>query len=625
MNKSRSCARLALCLGLCSAAFAQAPGKDSGAPRLHLPPPAKLNFQNSPRFHELMRGGNLYLSLSDALALAMENNLDIELSRYYMPVAENELLRAKGGGFLKGLSYDILQGPTGVGGPAGPVLTGAATATLTQNGVTIGGNALETGALGETIGSYSLQGEIAQSNGTPVPVFDPALVGQFNWAHQTTPETNTVTTGTATSVTNSLLANAGIQQGFGSGGQVSLGFNNSHQSLNSLRSGYTPFTNSNLGLTVTQPLLRGFGLALNRRFIAIARNEQRITSLLFRLQLSATVYGVIRLYTDLVALHEVVSVKQESVALAEKLLADTKAQVEEGTLAPIEMTRSNALVYSSRQDLINATGQLEEQEAILKNFLTKRGNEDPEVQAARVIPTDPLNIPEREEIRPLQDLIAEAMENRPDLRQAGLQIANSEIGLKGARNALLPEVDLVGVAQNNGLAGVANPLAPGANTTYSGGYGDVLDQLLTRKYPTYAIGVQVTLPIRNRIAEADLARDELQLRQSQIRQRQLLNQARLQVEDALIAMRRARSSYEAAVQARVLQQQSLEAEQVKFEVGASTSFFVIQYESLLAQTKSTEVAAKSAYVKARAALHYATGRILEANHVSMDGAARRRS
>jgi outer membrane protein TolC len=284
------------------------------------------------------------------------------------------------------------------------------------------------------------------------------------------------------------------------------------------------------------------------------------------------------------------------------------------------MTRANALVFSSRQDLINSRGLLEEQEAILKNLLTRRGNEDPEVQEATIVPTDPLTIPDKEEVRPIQDLVAEALASRPDLGQAGLQVANSEIGLKGSRNATLPQVDLIGVAQNNGLAGPLNPLAPTADGTFLGGYGGVLNQLFTRKYPTYGIGVQVTLPIRNRIAEADLARDELQLRQSQIRLRQLQNQARLEVEDALIAMRRARASYEAAVQARVLQQESLEAEQAKFEVGASTAYFVIQYESLLAQAKSTEVAAKSAYVKAKAALQRATGTILESNRISLDAA-----
>jgi len=311
-------------------------------------------------------------------------------------------------------------------------------------------------------------------------------------------------------------------------------------------------------------------------------------------------------------------VKQESVTAAEKLFSDTKAQVEEGTLAPVEMTRANAQVFSTRQDLINARGLLEEQQAILKNLLTRSGNADPEVQAATIIPTDLLNIPEKEEVRPIQDLFTEAMANRPDLQQAGLQIENSQIGLKGSRNAVLPEVDLVGTMQNNGLAGTLNPLMATSDAPFAGGYGSILDQLFTRKYPTYGVGVQMTLPIRNRVAEADLARDELQLRQSQIRLRQLENEARLEVEDAVIAMRRARGSYEAAVQARRFQQESLEAEQMKYEVGASTAFFVIQYESLLAQAKSTEVAAKSAYVKARAALERATGAILAAHQISLE-------
>jgi outer membrane protein len=579
------------------------------------------NFQNSSKVHDLIRAGNLYLSLSDALALAIENNLDIELSRFTLSSAAADLLRAKGGGVVRGLPFIVAEAPSGVGGPLSPVVTNPASASpLTATGTSIASNALELGALGEPQTNLSLQGPIAQSNGPAIPAYDPTVIGLLNWNHQTTPQPNSVVSGTPSSIANVATANAGISQGFGSGTQVGLAFNNSHQSLNSLRNGYNPYTASNLGLTVTQPLLRGFGTSLNRRFIRIAKNEQRITDLLFQQQVVVTVYGVIRLYTDLVALYENVKVRQESLDLAEKLFSDTRARVDEGVLAPIEATRSNALVSTSRQDLINARGLLEEQEAILKSVLTKTGNEDPEVQAATIIPTDPLTVPETEEIRPIQDLLTDALANRPDLGQARLQIQNSEIGLKGARNALLPEVDLVGVAQNSGLVGQLNPLAPGADPTYVGGYGGVLDQILARKYPTYGIGVQVTLPIRNRIAEADLARDEIQMRQSQIRERQLLNQARLEVEDAVIAMRRAKSSYDAAVQARVLQEQSLEAEQVKFDVGASTSFFVIQYENLLAQTKSTEVAAKSAYAKARAALQRATGAILQVNGISLDDA-----
>jgi outer membrane protein TolC len=446
----------------------------------------------------------------------------------------------------------------------------------------------------------------------------------LNWTHQTTPQTSIANYGTSTLVTGTTNYNAGIQQGFASGAQVGLNFSNSRVSQNSQRTGYNPYTGSTFGFTATQPLLRGYGAGLNRRFIRIAGNEQKITSLLFQQQLILTVYGVIRLYTDLVALVEDEKVKQETVTLAEKLLSDVRAQVEEGTLAQVEMTRANAQVFSTRQDLINAGGLREEQEAIFKNVITRRGNEDPEVAGARIIPTDTLSIPATDEIRPMQDLIADALSHRPDLDQARLQIANSQIGLEGTRNATRPQLDLVGVMQNNGLAGQASPFTAYQDPGFVGGYGSVLDQILTRKYPTYGVGLQMTLPLRNRVAEADLARDELQVKQSSIRLRQLQNQARLEVEDALIAMRRARASYEAAAEARRLQDESLAAEQAKFEVGASTSFFVIQYESLLAQARSTEVAARSSYVKAKAALQRAMGTILEENHISVEAAIKGR-
>jgi outer membrane protein len=577
-----------------------------------------VDFHNSQRVHDLIRAGNLYLSQADALALAIENNLDVVLDRFSFQIADTDLQRAKGGGLLRGVPFQIAEAPTGVGGPLSPVVTNPASATSVTTGTAVSTNALELGALGEPLTNLSIQGTLPQSTGTAVPIFDPSLTGQLNWMHQNTQELDLQSYGVPSLVANGFNANAGYTQSFATGAQVNLAFNNTHQSLNALDTNYNPYTGSSLGLTITQPLVRGFGPALNTRFIRIAANDQKINTLLFHQQLIATVYGVIRLYTDFVALYEDVKVKQETVAAAEKLYSDTKAQVDEGTLAPVELTRANAQVFSTRQDLINSRGVLEEQQAILKNLLTRTGNADAEVQGATIIPTDPLNVPDKEDIRPIQDLFTEAMANRPDLGQANLQIENSQIGLKGSRNATLPEVDLVGILQSNGLAGPLNPVAPAAaNTPFIGGYGTVLDQLFTTKYPTYGIGVQVTVPIRNRVAEADLARDELQLRQSEVRLRQLQNEARLEVEDAVIAIRRARGSYEAAVQARRYQQESLEAEQMRYEVGASTAFFVIQYESLLAQAKSTEVAAKSAYVKAHAALERATGNILEQHQISL--------
>lgn len=599
-----------------SLGLAQPRASEGGVSRTGPP----LNFQNSPRVHELIRAGGLYLSLADALELAIENNLDIELERYTLLVADTDLLRARGGGTVRGMNFTLAEAPTGVGGPLSPVLTNPAATGSATAGSSVTTNALELGVLGSPQTNLSMQGTIAQSNGTSVPVFDPAIVGQLNWTHQTTPQSNSVTTGTPSLISETTLANAGIQRGFSTGAVAGLMFNNSHQALNSLRTAYNPYTGSNLGLNVSQPLLRGFGLGLNRRFIRIAGDEQKIGGLLFQQQLIASVYGVIRLYTDFVALYQDVKVKQESVMTAERLLSDVSAQVEEGTLAPVEQTRANAQVFSTRQDLANSQGLLEEQEAILKNVLTRQGNEDLELRSAHIIPTDTLEIPAQDNIQPIQDLVAEALANRPDLRQARLQIDISRIGLQGSKNATLPEVDLLGVVANSGLAGALNPLQPSADPALIGGFGGVLDQILSRRYPTYGIGLQLNLPLRNRIAEADFARDQIQVKQSEVRLRQLENQARLEVEDAIIALRRARASADAAAQARQFQQESLAVEQAKFDVGASTSFFVIQYQSLLAQAQSTEVAAKSAYVKARAALERAIGSILTENGISVDAA-----
>jgi len=586
-------------------------------------PVAPVDLSNSPRIRQLLRSGNIYLSLSDAIALAIENNLDIQLERYSLPAADTELLRAKGGGGLRGLNYNVFEAPVGVGGPASPLITVAAALSVGAAG-TVPTNPSELGALSEPQDNLSMLQNVPLSTGPAIPFFDPALTGQLNWTHQTAPDTNPLGNGTNAIAGSVMNANAGYTQGFGPGTELNVAFDNARNTTNSLLSAFSPYTTSSLGFTVTQPLLRGFGMAVNRRFIRISKNEQRIAGLLVQQQLIATVYGVVRLYTDLVALYEDVKVKEETLASAQKLYTDTKAEVDEGTQAPVELTRANAQVFSIRQDLIDSRGLLEEQEAVIKNVLTRRTDNDPEVLNARIIPTDSIDVPDADETRPLQELVALAFTNRPDLSQAGIQVENTQISLQGSRNGLRPEIDLVGVAQNNALAAQQNPLARGIESPLIGGYGNALEQLATRKYPTYGVGLNVTLPLRNRIAQADVTRDEILLRQSQVLEQQLRKQAQLEVEDALIAMRRARASYEAAVETQKLQQESLDVEQAKFEVGASTSFFIIQYESYLAQARSTVVVAKSAYLKARAALERATGTILDDNHVSLGDAIRGR-
>jgi len=469
--------------------------------------------------------------------------------------------------------------------------------------------------------NLSTQTTIPLSNGSPIPAFDPSLFADYNWMHQTVLNANTSTSGLGALVNSIQTGNAGYQQGFSPGTNVSVAFNNTEESTNSPRNIVSPYISSDLALTVTQPLIRGFGRNLNRRFIRIGAAEEQITSLLFRQQLIEIVYGVVRLYTDLVALTEDVKVKEEALSFAQKLLDDTRLQVEEGTIAPLELSRARAQVSGSRQDLITSRGLLEEQEAILKNVITRRGVEDAAVRSARLIATDSLIMPAEDAEVALEQLLDQAYHNRPDLGQATLQTKISEISLEGARNNLRPELDLVGSAQNNGLAGT--PVVVPVDPRFNGGFATVLDQIATRKNPTYAIGLNLTLPLRNRVALADATRDALMLRQVQVRERQLRNQVQLEVEDAMIAMRRARASVEAATETRSLQEQSLALEQTRYSEGVSTAFFVIQYESYVAQARSAEVAAKSAYLKARAALERAVGSILDTQGVSVVSARKR--
>jgi outer membrane protein TolC len=335
------------------------------------------------------------------------------------------------------------------------------------------------------------------------------------------------------------------------------------------------------------------------------------------------VAGIARLYTDLVSLNEDLKVKREALRLAERLYEDNQNKVQQGQQAPIEVTRAQAQVAASRQALVSAVGLVEQQELIVKTAITRGGLANPVIRAAHILATDTLTVPETELVRSVEDLIAEAVRSRPDLAQAGIQVENSQISLKGSLNALRPELDVVGTVQNGGLSGdvnaAATALVPGA-TLYPGGYGTALGQIFKNNFPTYAVGLQLSLPLRNRVAQADAVRDELQVRQTQLRRQQFEDQVRLEVADAYVAMQQARAAYEAAVQSRILQEQSVRVEQETFDVGLATNYLVIQYQTFLAQAQSTEVSAKGAYAKAKVALDRATASTLEVNQVSVQDA-----
>jgi outer membrane protein TolC len=582
-----------------------------------------VSFENSRRLDSLLRAGKLYLSLQDAIALALENNLDIELERFAPGLAEFDTLRTRGGATPRGIVYSVNELPQGIGGPASPLLnlpaSGSTPATSVPTILT------EVSAIVPAQTS-ALITNLPFSTGPAVPIFDPAVVGALNFQHLTTPETNEFIVGANALTSQNVVGNIGLQRGFSVGTQISATFNANRFSQNSNRNTINPYTNSSLGLNLDQPLLRGFGIGVNRRYIRIAKNDEKISDLLFRQQAIATVAGVIRLYTDLVSLIEDVQVKQETLALSERLYQDNKEKVDQGTLAPIEVVRAQAQMAASRQDLANSEGFELQQELLMKTVLTRRGTADPLIREARIVTTTPIDVPATEDIRPIQDMLADAFANRPELEGARLQVANSDLSMKGSKNALLPQVDIVASAQNNGLAGGLNPfvqatgngVAATPNDTFVGGFGSALAQIFRHNYPTYSVGIQLNLPIHNRVAEGDYVRDQMQLRQTQIRRVQLENQVRLEVEGSLIALQRARAAYDAAVEARKLQEQSLQIEMEKYANGISTTFLVQQYQSYVAQARSTEVSSRGTYAKAKTQLERATGSTLLGHNVSID-------
>jgi len=574
------------------------------------------DWTNGSRYADLLRAGQLYLSLRDAIDIAIENNLDVELQRYNILAAHKDLLRAQGGGVTRGLQYLVNEVPLGIGGPASPLLESLG--AQSSGGASIPTNPSELGVLNETQGNLSLLGQNTLSNGTALPNYDPALSAALGYAHTSTQELDPASYGTNNVVSSAVNANAGLQQGFSSGATAALAFDNSRNTINSNQSNYSPYVTSGLSLSVTQPLLRGFGRGLNRRYIRIAANQEKIASLLFRQQLVSTVYGVARLYIDLVTLREDVQVKQRNLELAEWLKREVDARVQEGILPPIEQTRASAGVLAAKQDLINSRALEEDQEAVFKSVLFRKGLAEADVRNARVVPTDALELPRGAQDLDAGKLIAQALADRPDLLQAGLQAANTRITLEGSRNALKPQLDLTAFAENTGLAGARSPFALNPDTTFLGGYGSALAQVLQRDYPIYGAGIQLNLPLRNRVAQADAARDEIASRQAEVRLEQFRNQARLEVQDAVIALGRAQASYEAAAEAARLQTESLEAEKARFEEGLGTAFSVSQFQSVLSQAKLTELAARGSYAKAKAVLLRATGAILEAYGLSAD-------
>ncbi len=572
-----------------------------------------VDLSNSNRLESLLRAGNIYLSLQDAIALALENNLDIHIQRYGRPQAEANLLRARAGGLLRGLPNSVQT---------------ATTQALSQ---VTGGGSLGTAGAASGTGGGGAGGTIITATGTTIPNLDPSAYVVGYWGHSSTPQSNAFTTGTTNLIVRTDVYAAGFQEGFLTGTNLQLNWQQQTNKANATTLDFNPYTTGSLNLQVTQPLLQGFGLAVNNRNIRIAKNNMRVNDLLFKQQVMTTISQIVAAYWDLVSFNENVKVKQQALGLAQRLYEDNKKQVEIGTLAPIEIVRAEAEVASRQQDLVNAQTQVLQQENALKTALSRTGVMSPSIADAHIIPTDAISVPQTEPVVPVQDLVNTALANRPEIPQSKINIDSTRIGLKGDRSQMLPALNLIGNLTNNGLAGQINALNPsfgsGCSTSpfgcgtpiayYVGGSGDVLRQLFAHNFPNYSLQAQLSIPLRNRSAQADYILDSLNLRTQELQHQRLLNQIGADVRNAVIAVQQASAAYHAAVQARILQEQTLDAEQKKYALGASTIFFVIQYQRDLAQARSNEVAAMSTYAKAKVQLDNAEGTVLDTYHVSI--------
>jgi outer membrane protein TolC len=574
-------------------------------------PPIRL--QNSPRLQSLIRAGNLYLTAQDVVALAIENNIDVEVQRYGPLLARQVLKRAQAGGALRNVGSPLTAGPQSV----------------SLQGVSV--NAA--GGVGLTTGTaVSSGGGIVTQLGPALLPLDPTVQLFTNFQHSTTPQSNTVLTGTTALITSSRTYQAQYSQNWDFGLTAQLTYSTQHIGVNSDRFNVNPYTTGFMDLQITQNLLQGFGSAVNGRNIRVQKNNLKVSDLQFRQQVMITVAAALNLYWDLAAFEEDVRARKQALNTAQQLLEGNQKQVEAGSLAPIEVTRAEAQVYSTRQDLIVAQTNLLQQETVLKNALTRNGVAAAGLAGVHAIALDRIVVPPQEQIRPLDDLIQEALSKRVEVEEARINLQSNELNLVGIRNSLKPTLQVFAELTNNGLTGNLNPLVVQqlvelkelAQLDYLRRYltGNLLGQIARRNYPNYSAGLSLNIPLRNRAAQADYATSLLEIRQNELNLRKNTNQIRVDVQNAVTGLQQARARYEAAAQARALQQQILSGDQRRYELGAATPFQVVQDQRDLASAQSTEIQSMANYTHARIALDQALGTTLEVNHISIAEALR---
>ncbi|MGA8671041.1 MAG: TolC family protein [Terracidiphilus sp.] len=568
---------------------------------------AKADFNNSVRLQDLVKDGKIYLSLSDAIALALENNYDIAIARYYLDIADTDILRSKAGSGLRGVGASVLQNTLG-----------GTSNTLSQSGApgTVSGAA--TGSLGIVL---------SEDGAGPTPENrDPVVGGSLQFDRQESPQTSSFS---PRAFTNTDTYNFTYAQGFAPGTALNLSWNNSRTTTTNFFSSYSPQILSNFNAKVTQHLLQGAGFWVNNRFIYEAILNRRITDSTFRQQILTTVNQVENIYWVVVSAYEDVQAKQRALEQSTKLDSDTRKQLDIGTMAPLDVVNADSTVATDKQSLISSQSNLNYQQLVLKQAIARNLN-DPALVAAPIIPTDRVNLdPLPEEKQTPDELAQAAFRNRPELEQAVLSIKKDEITLRGARQNLLPTLDVYGYYGAQGVGGAFNPASCQLAVAFgepctpfaTSGYSDVLGNLVNSSSPDKGIGFTFQLPIRNRTAQADQARSLIEYRQAEMHLEQLYTQVRMQVVAQQYALTNDRAQVQASIAAEDYARQSLEAEQKKLNLGASITANVLLQERNLANAENARITANLTYAKDRALLYQVLASTLQHYGINLNDAA----
>ena len=579
----------------------------------------EASFVNSVRLTDLVKDGKIYLSLSDAIALAIENNYDIAIARYDLDIADTDILRTK-------------RGAVPLGAPSGLVTgtLGGSTSTLSTGGGP-GGTTVGSGGAGSGVNGLTL----TTAGAGPTPEnFDPSFTGSVQLERAYSPQLNTLISGGESKLdTNTNSYNFSYNQGFITGTALQVGLQNSRISTDTPFDTYSPYLQSIFKATVTQHLLQGAGIWVNKRFMYQALNDRRITDSSFRQQLLYTVNQVENIYWGLVQAYEDVQAKQRALAQSQQLLADNKKQLEIGSMAPLDVVNAESSVAADQQALISSQSALNYQQQIIKQAIARNLN-DAVLSTAPVIPTDRVSLEAiPEETQPVEALVQEAFQRRPELEQAVLTLRNDEITLKGARNGLLPTLDAYGFYGSSALGGTQGPnclildyatftetpCAAGSYPTV--GYGAVVQNLFNSSASDKGVGFNLSIPIRNREAQSVQERSLMEYRQAELRLEQLHTQIRMQVVNAMFALSNDRARVKAALAARDYNQQSLDAEKTKLHLGASTTANVLQQERNLATAENDLIAAHAVYAKDRAGLYQILASTLQHYSINLPEAA----